>query len=225
MAARTLAEACRGEKDGDAAARSGVLGSGPEEIAMSNVAFTMPRLSLAEFIEFAEASPDEEKWELIDGVPIMQASPIWRHQAIVRNVMFELMIASEDGRADWEALPGLGTKVGEPNNLPVPDIIVRPRREMEGWIAADALMVVEVLSPDTRSRDLKRKPALYASAPSLRHYLIVDSKKPSVILHDRAADHAFVKTETKDMDGAVELAALGLALPLARIYRGLSFGS
>jgi Uma2 family endonuclease len=184
----------------------------------------MPRLSLAEFIEFAEASRDEGKWELIDGVPIMQASPIWRHQLIVRNVLLDLSIQGEEQNAQWDALPGLGTKVGEPNNLPVPDIIVRPRREMEGWIAADALMVVEVLSPDTRSRDLKRKPALYASVPSLRHYLIVDPKKPLVILHDRAAADVFRKSETKDMDGAVELAALGVTLPLARIYRGLSFG-
>ncbi|WP_312038949.1 Uma2 family endonuclease [Desulfosporosinus shakirovi] len=26
--------------------------------------------------------PDEERWEIIDGVPYMQAAPTWQHQVI-----------------------------------------------------------------------------------------------------------------------------------------------
>ena len=179
---------------------------------MADTAQAQRLLSVEEFVRFVERRPSEEKWELIDGVALMQASPIWRHQAIVRNVMLGLMLASEDGRAEWEALPGLGTAVTAiPRNLPIPDVIVRPRREMEGWITDDAIAVVEVLSPDTRSRDLKRKPELYASVASMQHYLIIDPKRVSVILYGRSGG-SWDKPEIKDIARTVELTAIAVSL-------------
>ena len=33
--------------------------------------------------------PEEERWELIEGVPCMQAAPSWQHQAISRELIIK----------------------------------------------------------------------------------------------------------------------------------------
>jgi len=33
--------------------------------------------------------PENERWEIIDGVPYMQAAPSWQHQAISRELMLQ----------------------------------------------------------------------------------------------------------------------------------------
>src|SRR5260221_6672766 len=45
-----------------------------------------PRLSLELFRGFLEGRPDEERWELIDGVAVMMAPPTLSHQRIASNL-------------------------------------------------------------------------------------------------------------------------------------------
>ena len=45
-----------------------------------------PRLSVELFRGFLEGRPDEERWELIEGVPVMMAPPTLAHQLIASNL-------------------------------------------------------------------------------------------------------------------------------------------
>jgi Uma2 family endonuclease len=45
-------------------------------------------MTVDEFYEFTDRRPDEEKWELIDGEPILNAAPSPLHQWMVKNVLF-----------------------------------------------------------------------------------------------------------------------------------------
>src|ERR1700745_3981268 len=45
-----------------------------------------PRLSVELFRGFLEGRPDEERWELIDGVAVMMAPPTLAHQRIAGNL-------------------------------------------------------------------------------------------------------------------------------------------
>ena len=45
-----------------------------------------PRLSVELFRGFLEGRPDEERWEAIDGVPVMMAPPTLDHQSIAGNL-------------------------------------------------------------------------------------------------------------------------------------------
>lgn len=36
--------------------------------------------------------PESEKWEIIDGIPYMQAAPTWQHQALSREIMTQFNI-------------------------------------------------------------------------------------------------------------------------------------
>src|SRR5215467_14182964 len=46
--------------------------------------------TVEEFYAFTDMRPDEEKWELIDGEPILNASPSPLHQRILKNLVVAL---------------------------------------------------------------------------------------------------------------------------------------
>ena len=43
-------------------------------------------MTVEDFFAFTDARPDEEKWELIDGEPVLNATPSYVHQRIVGNI-------------------------------------------------------------------------------------------------------------------------------------------
>ena len=60
------------------------------------------RLTSEAFLAFLEERPDEERWELFDGVPVMMASPRLSHQRIGFNIARLLNEALEVGaRPGW----------------------------------------------------------------------------------------------------------------------------
>ena len=65
-------------------------------------------MTVKEFYAFTDTRPDDEKWELIDGEPILNASPSPVHQWIVRNILIALGNRERELKASWAILPGLG---------------------------------------------------------------------------------------------------------------------
>jgi hypothetical protein len=53
-----------------------------------------PILSVASFRAWLTSRPDEEHWELIEGVPMMMTPPNRRHQRIANNLENFLMMRS-----------------------------------------------------------------------------------------------------------------------------------
>ena len=43
-------------------------------------------MTVEEFYAFTDSRPDDEKWELIDGEPVLNATPSFLHQRIVGNI-------------------------------------------------------------------------------------------------------------------------------------------
>jgi Uma2 family endonuclease len=78
------------------------------------------------------------------------------------------------------------------------------------------VVVVEVLSPSTATRDTGAKLADYFRVASLRHYLIVRTDRPTVI-HHRRGDGDLIETRILTA-GSVDLEPPGLVLELDRIY-------
>src|SRR5216684_8889654 len=82
-------------------------------------------MTVAEFYAFMDTRPDEEKWELIDGEPVLNAAPSRLHQRIVKNLVLALGNRERELRAPWQVLPGLGVRVSD-TNRPEPDVLVIP---------------------------------------------------------------------------------------------------
>jgi Putative restriction endonuclease len=129
-------------------------------------------MTVEEFYAFTDTRPDEEKWELIDGEPILNAAPSRMHQWIIGNVIVALGIRERELKASWAVLPRLGVRVSD-TSRPAPDVLVIPsehRRPDGRRDRSDVIVAFEVLSPSTEGRDLRWKRTAY-NQPSIAHPL------------------------------------------------------
>ncbi len=109
-----------------------------------------------EFFAFTARRPDDEKWELIEGEPVLNASASRLHQKIIGNVFFALSEISRQRNPGWEIIPGIGVRLSE-LSVPVPDLLIRPDDNLEGVECNDMIIAFEVLSPSTANKDLRWK--------------------------------------------------------------------
>jgi len=177
-------------------------------------------MTVDEFYAFTDTRPDEEKWELVGGEPILNAAPSLLHQWIVRNVILALGFRERELNAPWAVPPELGVRVSD-KDRPEPDVLVIPsdhRKLDPGERDASAVIVAfEVLSPSTEGRDLRWKRAAYTSLPLLTHYIVIAQDAVEVIVFAR--DEDFAERRIRSLDKAIELRSLRISLPMAEIYR------
>jgi Uma2 family endonuclease len=177
-------------------------------------------MTVEEFYAFTDTRPDEEKWELIDGEPVLNAAPSRLHQRIVKNLTFVLATLERRPGTSWEVLPGLGVRVSD-KNRPEPDVLVIPRNgnsvDPQGRDRSDVIVAFEVLSPSTKARDLRWKRTAYTSLASLTHYIVIAQDAVEVVVFSR--DDGFAEQRMRSIDEAIELRSLGISLPVAEIYR------
>jgi Uma2 family endonuclease len=177
-------------------------------------------MTVEEFYAFTDTRPDEERWELIEGEPVLNASPSPIHQWIVKNLVIALGNRERELNAPWSVLPGLGVRVTDINR-PEPDVLVIPRigssldpRERD---RGDAIVVFEILSPSTEHRDLRWKRSVYTALPSLTHYIVIAQDKVEVVVFARNSE--FAEQRYRSTKEAIDLPPLGISLSLAEIYR------
>ena len=177
-------------------------------------------MNVEEFYAFTDTRPDEEKWELIDGEPILNAAPGRLHQTIVKNLIVALGNHERERKAPWVVLPGLGVRVSD-SDRPEPDVLVIPSdyRSLDSQErdTGDVIVAFEVLSPSTKGRDLRWKRAAYTSLPSLTHYIVIAQDVVEVVVFAREDD--FAERRFRSIDQKIELRSLGVSLPVAEIYR------
>jgi Uma2 family endonuclease len=177
-------------------------------------------MTVEEFYAFTDTRPDEEKWELIDGEPILNAAPSRLHQRIVKNLILVLGNRERELAASWTVLPGLGVRVSD-TDRPEPDVLVTPSNyrslDPQERDTSDVIVAFEVLSPSTKGRDLRWKRKAYASLPSLTHYIVIAQDAVEVLVFARDAD--FAEKRIRSIDKAIDLRSLGISLPVSEIYR------
>ncbi len=176
-------------------------------------------MTVAEFYAFTDTRPDEEKWELVDGEPILNAAPSRPHQRIVKNLIVALSNLERELKAPWVVLPGLGARVSN-TNRPEPDVLVIPSDyrslDPQDRDTSDVIVAFEVLSRSTKGRDLRWRRTAYTSLPSLTHYIVIAQDAVDVIVFAR--DDDFEERRIRSIDKAIELRSLGISLPVAEIY-------
>ena len=82
---------------------------------------------------------------------------------------------------------------------------------------ADPLILVEVISPGTRKVDTTQKLGDYFRLPSVRHYLIVNTSRRSVVHHERVEDGG-VRTRIA-AGGLLALEPPGIVIDVAAFFR------
>jgi Uma2 family endonuclease len=182
------------------------------------------QLTAEEFLAFTATRPDDERWELIEGVPELNASPVNVHQIIVANLTTRLMLHKERLNASWIPSPGIGTIVpASPRSLPRPDLFVQEGPATWEHTTADALVIFEVLSRSNRKADRAWRRRVYASVPNCQHYVTVSLKAAGVTCHDRS--RSWKARTLKGLAASLDLTALDVSIPLAEIYRYTPLGA
>jgi Uma2 family endonuclease len=169
-----------------------------------------------EFFAFTATRPDEEKWELIEGEPVLNATASRLHQTIIRNLIVLLDSLARRTSAPWEVLPGLGVRISD-ISVPVPDVLIRPSTAA-GIECDDMIIAFEVLSPSTANKDLRWKRKAYATLPSLMQYVVIAQDALEVVSFNRANGFAERRFETAESE--LDLTTIGAHVSLRDIYRG-----
>jgi Uma2 family endonuclease len=180
-----------------------------------------PRMTADEFIAWAMEQPEGERYELVAGEVVGMAPERAAHARVKARVFNALADAVERGGLACEVFPdGMVVRVST-NTVCEPDALVRcgPPVPDDTVEIADPVVVVEVLSPSTGARDTGVKLASYFLLPSVRHYLIVDTKGRTVIHHARPGGSEIATRVLRE--GALQLDPPGIALDVAALFLGL----
>src|SRR5262245_58500128 len=123
-------------------------------------------MDVDEFMAFLETRPDNERWDLIEGVAVMMAPPTFAHQRITRNWRELLNSSFSSRRLDLFAYFSSGVRnPGIRNFQPEPDVVVVPGVSGYDLYSERFQLVAEVLSPTNTSREIDLKLRRYREAP------------------------------------------------------------
>jgi Uma2 family endonuclease len=175
------------------------------------------RMTVDEFLAWAMAQP-EGRFELVDGKVVAMAPERVAHARLKSEVWLALRDAIKSAGLPCETLPdGMTVKIDD-HTAYEPDAQVHcgERLADDTVIVPAPVIVVEVLSPRTATRDTGAKLADYFRLMSLRPYLIVRTDQLTVI-HHRRGDGDAIETRVVPT-GSVQLDPPGIVLELDRIY-------
>ena len=182
-----------------------------------NVALPTRRLDFDQFLAWA-ARQEEGRYELIDGVVIMQQSQQWGHAKVKAAVYVTLSRAVADAHVDcFVGLDGPTVRVSKHRGF-VPDVLIAPLPEpaLDSLEIPNAIIVVEVLSPSTARLDATTKLRGYFQVQSIQHYLIVDPEGRTVTHHKRGTGTAL---ETRILsEGALALDPPGIEVRIEELF-------
>ncbi len=171
----------------------------------------------------AEEARSPARSEYVGGVPYAMAGATNRHNLIATNVLVALA-----GRLRGKSCRPFNsdTKVRIRLTFQVrfyyPDVSVvcRPNAQ-DDTFQDEPVLIVEVLSPETRRIDESEKCLAYTQVPSLAVYAMVEQETARVAILRRTAN-GFVR-EVFGGEAVVPLPEIGCELPLAEVYEGVQF--
>jgi Uma2 family endonuclease len=176
------------------------------------------RMTVDEFLAWLDDGPEGARYELVAGEPVAMAPERAAHARRKAEVWLALRDGIKAAGLPCEALPdGMTVKIDE-HTAYEPDAVVHCEEPLadDAVIVPAPIIIVEVLSPTTRARDAGAKLADYFRLPSVRHYLLVQTERRTVI-HHRRGDGDDIRTRIVTA-GILELDPPGLTLELDRIY-------
>ena len=133
-------------------------------------------MSIAEryrpYYTYEEYCQWEGRWELIEGMPYaMSPAPVPAHQSVSVLLSFEFVKALKKCK-NCKLFQPLDWKIKE-DTIVQPDLLIVCSKIEKKFLDFPPVLVVEILSPATASKDRGEKMELYQSQ-KVKYYLIVD---------------------------------------------------
>lgn len=149
-----------------------------------------------------ELMPDDgHRYEIIDGLLVVSASPVPMHQRVVTRLLLLLAPLAPEGVEAFVA--PLDVKLADDTVL-VPDVLLARTDDLGARaIEGPPMLAIEVLSPSTRNIDLTLKKARLEQA-GCPHYWVVDPDQPSIVAWE-LVDDAYIEVGTALGEGTISL--------------------
>jgi Uma2 family endonuclease len=176
-------------------------------------------MDVDEFMAFLETRPDNERWELIEGVAVMMAPPSYAHQRIARNLSELLNSAFAVQRRDLFAYQRAGVRnPGLRNFQPEPDVVVVSGVAGYDLYSESFQLAGEVLSPTNTRREIDLKLRRYREAPDNLYAVVIEPREFLVEIYARHS--GWQPAILKRADDVIEMPEFGLSCRIADLYRG-----
>jgi Uma2 family endonuclease len=176
-------------------------------------------MDVDEFMAFLRTRPDEEHWELIEGVAVMMAPASYAHQRITFNLCQLLNAAFAAQRLDLFAYFDAGIRnPGVRNFQPQPDVVVVPGVAGYELYSERFQLVAEVLSPTNTRTEIDLKLRRYREAPDNLYAVVIDAREIAVEVYARR--HDWRPATFTRVDDPIDMPEFGVRCLVADLYRG-----
>jgi Uma2 family endonuclease len=176
-------------------------------------------MDVDEFMAFLETRPDNERWDLIEGVAVMMAPPSYEHQRITRNFCELLNSAFSEQRLDLFAYFSAGVRnPGLRNFQPEPDVVVVPGVAGKNLYSENFQLAGEIMSPTNTRQEIDLKLRRYREGPDNLYAVVIEPSEFLVEIHARREN--WQPKVLKQPDDIVEMPEFGLRCCVVEIYRG-----
>jgi Uma2 family endonuclease len=173
-------------------------------------------MTVREFLAWADQQP-EGKFELHDGAIVAMAPERAGHAQDKRRMTNALEDAIRQAGIPCQAfVDGIGIAINDYTTY-IPDALVNCGEPLprDAMLAANPVIVVEVFSPSSASRDQVVKMRHYFMLPSIQHYLTVHGEQREIFHHARGLDGTFISSLAGD---TLRLDPPGIVLNLTGIF-------
>jgi Uma2 family endonuclease len=177
------------------------------------------KFSVEEFFALMESRPEEERWQLIDGVAMMMPPPTRVHQQITSNLAFELNTHFRAHRLDLSALQEIGLIVPKAELFrPEADVAVFDLMADYESYADKFYFVTEILSDSNTDKDIAVKRQRYLQHPDNLYFVLIEQRRVRIEVLARSASWQPLVLE--GLDAMLEIPEWSFRTPLAKLYRG-----
>jgi Uma2 family endonuclease len=120
-----------------------------------------PRMEVGAYRTWSALRPDTERWELIDGVPVMMTPPTMRHQRIASNLEQLLNAALDRIGSPRQSFQRIGVNLDVEHYDPEPDVAVVDRPAASDQRYSDRVYLAAEVISDSDDPTLDSKCRLY----------------------------------------------------------------
>lgn len=178
------------------------------------------RMPMHLFEAWRDSRPDEERWQLIDGVPMMMSPPTLVHQRIASNLERALDDRLDVLRNGMTVAREIGIKLPEVlDYLPEPDVAVIADDYTQGQVYAERFfLVAEVLSDSDSDVLIAAKLGFYTGHAANRCVLLIAQDRMHVTVHEHLGEAGWSMREISLPDAEISVPVIGAICRLANLY-------
>jgi Uma2 family endonuclease len=179
-------------------------------------------MSIEKFRAFCAMRPDEEQWQLIDGVAIMMTPPTVAHQCIATNLQLLLYRALEQHAPTLTAFQRLGVNLAPSVEQYDPELDVAvvdasASQDPERRYVDRFYLAAEIVSASDRSW-VEKKREIYKLHETCTCVLVVRQDRLEVCI-DRRVNDGWTEQVLTSPDDVLAIDAFGFHCKLSDLYR------